>query len=339
MKTKLISILLLICCLFFNLTGCHDNQNNSNSKIKQEDSPIITAVSDYNYSQMRKQMNQLEDKYESIKVSTIGKSLAKRNLYLLTLGSGKKKIGVIGGVHGREGITSLLTLKLAEDYAKHLKQSQEIEGYNLEELLDKVTFCFIPMLNPDGIEIATHGIKNEVKDRNFYLKANEGSSGFKRWKANGRGVDLNKQFPADWNQVKSKNSPHFKSYKGPKPESEPESQALADLTRSKKFEAVVAFHNSGNIIYWYYNQKGEEYNRDYKLGKLLSKETGYKLVAPEESSTAAAGYKDWFIKEFKLPGFTIEIGEGKTKQPLPSDKLGKYFKENRTTLLELAQNI
>lgn len=338
MKTKLIFIL-LICCLLFNLTGCQNDHNNSNSKIKQEDSPIITAVSDYNYSQMEKQINQLDNKYESIKVATIGKSLAKRNLYLLTLGNGKKKIGVIGGVHGRENITSLLTLKLVEDYARHLEQSQKIENYNLKKLLNKVTMYFIPMLNPDGIEIATHGIENEVKDKRFYHKANKGSSDFKRWKANGRGVDLNKQFPADWNQIESKDKPHFKNYKGTKPKSEPESQALVDLTCSKKFETVVAFHNSGNIIYWYYNQVGKEYSRDYKLAKQLSKETGYKLVPPEESSTAAAGYKDWFIKEFNQPGFTIEIGKGRTKKPLASDNLPKYFQENRTLLLELAQNI
>ncbi len=39
----------------------------------------------------------------------------------MKLGSGTKKIAVTAGVHGRESITSLLTIKLIEDYAKKLK--------------------------------------------------------------------------------------------------------------------------------------------------------------------------------------------------------------------------
>ncbi|MBM7623247.1 M14 family metallopeptidase [Sporohalobacter salinus] len=342
MKIKFILIMLLISCLLFNITGCQNHQHNQKSnepKVKQENSSIITPISNYNYSQMKKQINKLENKYDNIQVSTIGESLAKRNLYLLTLGNGEKGIGVVGGIHGRERITSLLILKIIEDYAKNLQDNKDIKNYDLNKLLNHVTFYFIPMLNPDGIEITSNGIKNEIKNKNFYLEANEGSSNFKRWKANGRGVDLNKQFPANWKQVESENNPHFKNYKGPKPKSEPESQALADLTRNKNFKTVVAFHNSGNIIYWYYNQKGKQYKQDYKLAKKLSKENKYKLITPEESDTIAAGYKDWFIKEFNRPGFTIEVGKGKTKQPLPSKYLNKYFTENRTVLLKLAQNI
>jgi len=37
------------------------------------------------------------------------------------------------------------------------------------------------------------------------------------------------------------------------------------------------------------------------------------------------GFKDWFIEEFKKPGFTIEIGKG--KNPLPIENFDDiYFK-------------
>jgi g-D-glutamyl-meso-diaminopimelate peptidase len=280
----------------------------------------------------------LQQNYQSLTVTSYGKSLASQKLYLLKLGSGSKKIAVVGGVHGREGITSLLILKLVEDYLNH--QNKEIAGYDLATILNQVTFYFIPLANPDGVEIAANGLANiDLKNNQFYKKANRGSTDFKRWKANGRGVDLNKQFRADWEQLEVKSEPHFAHYKGPSPESEPESKALADLTRREEFSSVVAFHNSGQIIYWYYNQTNEEYKRDYKLAQKLSAATNYKLIPPDKSDKYAAGYKDWFIKKFNRPGFTVEIGEKNGNKPLPNKKLKQYWQNTRTILLTLATNI
>ncbi|WP_018248661.1 M14 family zinc carboxypeptidase [Orenia marismortui] len=336
--------------ILISILGCTTKNYNNNFKSKKDSpqrkkqektnpenlpkDPIITATSDYTYSKMKEQINQLNKRYKKIKTSSIGNSVANRNLYLLRLGNGKKKIAVVGGFHGRESITSLLVLKLIEDYSKN----KSINNYNLKKILNQTSFYFIPMINPDGVEIAVNGIKN-LKDKNFYIKANEGSSNFKRWKANARGVDLNKQFNADWEEVKAEDQPHFAHYKGSKAESEPESKALADLSRKERFDAIIAFHNSGNVIYWYYNQNTDTYKRDYLLAKKISSVNHYKLITPDESNKKAAGYKDWFIKKFNKPGFTIEIGNTKSEEQLPAFNLNKYFKENRTVLLELAQNI
>ncbi|MGM0369351.1 MAG: M14 family zinc carboxypeptidase [Bacillota bacterium] len=285
-------------------------------------------------------MKQLQQKYQSLTVTSYGKSLASQKLYLLKLGSGSKKIAVVGGVHGREGITSLLILKLVEDYLNH--QNKEIAGYNLATILNQVTFYFIPLANPDGVEIAVNGLANiNLKNNEFYKKANRDSTDFRRWKANGRGVDLNKQFRADWHQLEAKSEPHYAHYKGPSPESEPESKALADLTRKEDFASVVAFHNSGQVIYWYYKQDPQAYQRDYKLAQKLSAATNYELVTPQASDKYAAGYKDWFIKKFNRPGFTIEIGPKKesSTQPLSTEKLPQYWQQTRFLLLTLATNL
>ncbi len=311
------------------------NENNEKN-IKQPDQnkkvEVVKGVSNYTYSNLQKQISQLDEQYTQVQVTTFGQSIQNRKLYLLKLGSGEKKLAVIGGVHGRESITSLLILKLIEEYSKE----QEIASYNLTKLLDDVTFYFVPMLNPDGIEIAVNGVADGAKNKEFYLKANEGSTDFKRWKTNARGVDLNKQFPADWEGVASTEASHFESYKGSGPVTEAESKALFELTKKEDFDLVVCFHHSGNVIFWYYNQKGEQYQRDYELAKRISNINGYKVVPPEDSDQVAAGYKDWFIKEFKKPGFTIEIEEEKTEQPLPAYNIEKYLAENKKVLLELA---
>jgi g-D-glutamyl-meso-diaminopimelate peptidase len=313
----------------------HRDKENIKNQQKLAD-PIIVKTPNYTYTMLKKQLIKLEQNYNNyLQLSSIGKSVQGRKLYLLKVGTGKEKIGVIGGVHGREGITSLLTLKLAEDYIRVMIRGAKINNYNLTEILKKTSFYFIPMLNPDGVEIAINGIK-KLDNKEFYLVANQNSSDFKRWKANAHGVDLNKQFKANWQELKAEKRPHFAHYKGPSPESEPESKALADLTRQEEFDAVVAFHSSGDVIYWYYNQAEESYQRDYQLAKALSAKNGYRIVKAKESDKVAAGYKDWFIKKFHRPGFTIEIGSEINEKPLPSYELAKYFQENREVLLELA---
>ena len=342
-KINLIDLILLCGLTTIILIACSNhqspnqsNKNNNLSPTPQTPTKIITAQKEYNYQKMQQDIKQLSKHYDSLTLSSFGRSLTNKKLYLLKLGTGPKKIAVVGGVHGRESITSLLILKLIEDYI----QKDNIANYKLDNILKEISFYFIPMLNPDGIEIATQGLTNiNLKSKEFYLKANEGSNHFQRWKANGRGVDLNKQFPAHWRELKSKTEPHFAHYKGPRPESEPESKALADLTRQEDFAAVVAFHSSGQVIYWYYNQSKQQYHRDYQLAQKLSQAAGYKLVSPQESDKYAAGYKDWFIKEFKRPGFTIEIGKKNGDKSLPFDNLEQYWHNTRTILLTLAANI
>ncbi len=346
-SNKIIVFLIIIPSLLLIILSCSNGEDNhnlteeqnktkieikQNNKQKRPKQDIITEVSNYNYAKMKAQIQNLDQNYQLLKISSIGKSVQDRELYLIKVGSGKKKVGVVGGVHGREAITSLLILKLAEEY---IKEDNSIANYNLKDLLTKVTFYFIPMLNPDGVEIALNNITG-LTNKNFYLTANEGSSDFKRWKANARGVDLNKQFRADWQELESTTKPHFSDSKGSAPESEAESKALADLTRREEFDTVVAFHHSGNVIYWYYNQEGEAYQRDYHLAQKISRKNRYKVVTAEDSDSIAAGYKDWFIKEFKRPGFTIEIAKSTNEEPLPSSNLNLYFNENKEVLLELA---
>ena len=335
---KKIVILVIIIFILFTY-GCENKQEQINNKNKTNDKKIVTAVSDYSYNTMEKQISELNSKYDLINVNTIGTSFQKRKIYSLSLGNGKKKIAVIGGVHGREGLTSLLIMKMIEEYSNHYQKKQAITDYNLNTLLNEVTLLFIPMLNPDGIEIAINGIE-KLDNKEFYISANENSNDYSRWKANARGVDLNKQFDADWKNTNSSSNPHYSDYKGPEVESEKESKALAEFTRKENFNSVICFHHSGRVIYWYYNQKDENLKRDKNLAKKIAAINGYSLVDPKDSDTQAAGYKDWFIKEFHKPGFTIEIGyEGKSEKPLPSNKLNFYFEENKNVILELAESL
>ena len=54
--------------------------------------------------------------------------------------------------------------------------------------------------------------------------------------------------------------------------------------------------------------------------------SGYKLTVPEYESSFA-GYRDWFIKEFNKPSYTIEIGKGKEGESLLLKNVDKIYNE------------
>ena len=64
----------------------------------------------------------------------------------------------------------------------------------------------------------------------------------------------------------------------------------------------------------------------YEIGKKFEKVSGYLLTKPDYYSSFA-GYKDWFIENFKKPGYTIEIGEGEEGRPLSLENANKIYEE------------
>ena len=107
----------------------------------------------------------------------IGKSVLDRNIYAVKIGAGRP-VGIAQyALHGREYITAMLALMHAQ-----------IGVY-------KGSLWVLPLTNPDGALLSQCGIdsvKNPVvKNRLLYL--NKGND-FSLWKANARGVDLNRNY-------------------------------------------------------------------------------------------------------------------------------------------------
>ena len=85
---------------------------------------------------------------------------------------------------------------------------------------------------------------------------------------------------------------------------------------------MLALHTQGQVIYWQF--------RDYQVpgARALAEEfarlSGYALEdTPYESSFA--GYKDWFIQNWRRPGFTIECGAGES--PLPLSQFDEIYRD------------
>jgi len=303
----------------------------------KKDRKIIQIATPQTYNILKENLKVLAEYAPWIKVSSIGKSVFGREIFLVKMGQGAKSILMVGGIHGREWLTGMMLTEMIQEYAAAAEKGQDFGGYDLKRILEKMTLLFVPVLNPDGVEIALQGLK-AGGDRKLLLQANEGRNDFRQWKANGRGVNLNIQYDAHWEEAFSTSAPHHEKYKGTHPESEPESKAIVRLVASEQPEVILCYHSSGEVIYWYYGQEGKEYKRDLRLAEKIAEVTGYRL-AREEKVDTHGGLKDWFIHKYQKPGYTIEIGESMQENPLPVSVFARVYAENKETPLLVAQDV
>jgi g-D-glutamyl-meso-diaminopimelate peptidase len=97
---------------------------------------------------------------------------------------------------------------------------------------------------------------------------------------------------------------------------------------------VLAYHAQGRVIYWQFQDYEVAGARE--LGEEFARVSGYQLEdTPYES--AFAGYKDWFIQNFRRPGYTIEIGTGQS--PLPVQQFDQIYTENLGILVTAATGL
>jgi len=259
-----------------------------------------------------------------MKQRTLGYSVWGRPIACLEGGSGTKKVLFCAAFHGSEWITARILWRFLAEFGKR------------EDLNRAARLWAVPCVNPDGVILAmgrlpvwspqylvARGIAGE--DLGFPLT----------WKANGRGVDLNLNYPSGWDtavRIKGLSEPAPRNWPGPFPLSEPESRLMAELAEDIRPDVMVTLHAQGEEIYWEYG--GIRPEGGEALGREMARRSGYALTeVPPES--AYGGYKDWFIDRFRKPAFTVECGLG--TNPLPLSRLdeicGRVFPILETAIL------
>lgn len=146
------------------------------------------------------------DFYETrlVKRSVLSKSAGDMNINLYSYATERpKRILILSGTHGNEDA--------AISFVLHLLKSVSEEVGSLYYLLEKhrIGVDFVPVLNVDG------RLQNTRRNLN--------------------GVDLNRNFPINWNNKKGH---------GNGPLSEPESHAIYNFVKNSKFDLVIDVHSS-----------------------------------------------------------------------------------------------
>lgn len=118
-------------------------------------------------------------------------------------------------------------------------------------------YC-VPLVNPDGADLVAGEIPNASPE---YQSAAQLAASYPQlpfpsgWKANLRGVDLNLNYPANWDKAKQIKAslgfdrPAPRDYPGEKPLDQRETAALAAYTACVRPGLLLAYHTQGRVIY------------------------------------------------------------------------------------------
>ena len=259
-----------------------------------------------------------------------------RPVTALVAGTGERQVLFTAAHHANEWITAPLLLRFAEELGKGGK----LYGVDAHIILRNCTVHMVPMVDPDGVDLVTGAIgpgsleyeqAAALADDYPQIPFPEG------WKANLLGVDLNLQYPAGWLQAREikfaqgYDRPGPRDFVGRAPLAQREPIALAEYTEAVDPALVLAYHTQGQVIYWQYQDLEVPGARE--LAEEFSKVSGYALEDVPYAS-GFAGYKDWFIRRFRRPGFTVEAGLG--ENPLPIEQFGEIYGRNIGILVTAA---
>lgn len=250
-----------------------------------------------------------------MKREILGRSVWGRPIVCLRGGMGSRRVLLCAAFHGSEWITERLLLRFWREFCRR------------EDWQRCAAVWVVPCVNPDGTAIS----RGEISLReSAVLRRITGEDPSETWKANGRGVDLNLNFPAGWEQAvsyKGLRGPAPRNWPGSAPLSEPESRLMARLAARVLPDVLVSLHAQGEEIYWQYG--GIEPPGAEAMGREMARRSGYLLTqTPPESSYA--GYKDWYLQQFGRPAYTVECGLG--VNPLPIGQLDEIYARVRPIL-------
>lgn len=295
---------------------------------------IVQQADGYSSRRLEADLRRLAETYPCVRLEQIGFSVLGQPIHAVRIGNGLLRVHVNAAMHANEWITAPLLATFLEDYAEAIAADHVLCERSGRELVEAATLHAVPMVNPDGVDLVVEGLGEEHPLRDELLAMNGGRTDFSGWKANIRGVDLNDQFPAFWEEERARRqvaTPGPRDFTGDMPLSEPEAWALAKCTRANRFDLVIALHTQGREIYW--NYRDMEPPEAESIAREMGERSG---LVPVKLSGSDAGFKDWFIAEFHKPGFTVELGCG--ENPLPVSSFSSLYQE-LLPILEMALSL
>jgi hypothetical protein len=266
-------------------------------------------------------------------------------------------------IHAREWISGAVCMYVAQHLCEKYQKQKEVT-----QLLNKLEFVFVPIVNPDGYEYTWNGDRLWRKNR----RVNPGSSCM--------GVDINRNYNDHWggvsyvnapftpppslslslSQIGSSNSPCSEAYHGESAVSEQETQATMQYFKEQNMViGAIDWHSYSQLILRPYGWSHDECPDEDKLkdmGDKISadiKEASGSNYTSERSAylyLASGVASDWFYGEeatsenegYRAASYTIELRPSGTERygfELPSDQIIPTAEEVVPAIINFAEAI
>ncbi len=247
----------------------------------------------------------------------------------------EKVVVLLGGEHAREWLAVSTVFLLMKNFVQQYNTDARIK-----KLVDSWEIWIVPIMNPDGYIYSWTENRYWRKNR---ARNDDGSYG----------VDLNRNWGYKWGYDTRGSSPNTHSivYRGTKPFSERETQAIRDLLKTVDPDLFIDYHSYGQLIlypYGYINKTAED-QRIATMAKKMSDEiykvhkhrykpqVGYALYPTNGDSI------DYVYATYKIPSYVIEVrptGSGLLKDfAPPSSQIQPTYEEQRAGLFYLMEEL
>lgn len=166
---------------------------------------IVPTDISYTYDILQMNIAAFNKVYPFLQIGYIGNSVMGKQIPYIRIGNGSKEVFYNASFHANEWITTPLLMKFTENFLRSYVDNGYIYGYSTNYIFNNFSIYIVPMVNTDGVDLVTGGID---KNSSYYTRAKNIANSFpgipfpSGWKANISGVDLNLQFPANWERAK-----------------------------------------------------------------------------------------------------------------------------------------
>ena len=309
-------------------------------KPENPDAIIDLSTALYSYQKMENDLQLLAGYYpQYMTLDTAGVTTADgRNLYVIYFGNqnASRQIFICAATHAREYMTAQLVMKQLEYYCAHYEDGS-YNGTAYRDIFENTCFVIVPMVNPDGVLISQFGeeglnredLRQNLRaiyelDKNGVYTDEAYDTYLTRWKANGMGVDLNRNYSPGWESVTDRTAPSSGLYKGTQPGSEAESQAFMNIVDGLSNPLLaISYHSYGSLVYWQYGQAEPLWSKNHQLAAHVEALTTYYQAGYSNE----AGFSNWCVNVKGIPSVTIETGLVPT--PLPLDQFELLWSQNK----------
>ncbi|XP_029928221.1 carboxypeptidase B2 [Myripristis murdjan] len=281
-----------------------------------------SSATSVNISSFYERYHPLEEIYEWINLTAqtypdrvetilIGKSFEQRPLYVLKLTgdkkADKKAIWIDCGIHAREWISPAFCIWFVHHSLINYKQ----DG-NITDILDNMDVYVLPVMNPDGYKftwLPMHLPWNRMWRKNRSYSEDRLCVG----------VDLNRNFDANWCTEGALNNTCSQIYCGSSPHSEPETQAVTDFLRSRNGSVQIYYtiHSYSQLLLFPYAHTLEKPPTHDELNELV-KEAAERIktfsgntyeygASATRTYVASGGSTDWAFNQGIKYVFSFEL--------------------------------
>ncbi|MCW7943182.1 peptidase M14 [Streptomyces hygroscopicus] len=221
------------------------------------------------------------------KVVSIGKTLGGKDILALKLTRNAKKskdgskpsVLYLSNQHAREWITPEMTRRLMHYYLDNYATDKRIK-----KIVDSTELWFVLSANPDGYDYTFKNSGTRLWRKNLRDVNGDGVIGV------GDGVDLNRNFAYKWGYDNEGSSPDptSETYRGARPESEPETRALDTFEKRIGFTYGINYHSAAQLLL---------YGVGWQVATPTPDDVLYKALAGTPDTPAIPGYRSQVSSE------------------------------------------